>query len=121
MSAVSRRSMLGLVLLVVAVSGLSQWWAGHSDRRLGREVAALAQPGDIHMVSSDTCAICWRARAWFMEHKVAFTECSVEKDADCRRAFDRHGAPGTPVMVVRGKPLLGFDPTQLQQVLRQRA
>lgn len=115
----SRRSLLGLVLLVVAVSGASQWWAGHNERSLGREVASLAQPGDIHMIASETCAVCWRARAWFTEHKVAFTECMVEKDAACRQTFDAHGAPGTPVMLVRGKPMLGFDPVRLQQALQR--
>lgn len=117
---VSRRSLLALVVLVLAVSGGSQWWQGRQDRQLGQRLAALAQPGDIHMLSSESCSICWAARAWFKEHKVAFSECMIETDAACKQTFDKHGAPGTPVMMVRGQPQLGFDPGRLQQALQRR-
>ena len=112
--------MFGLVLLVLGVSAASQWWAGSQERSLGREVAALAQPGDIHMMSSDTCAICSVARHWFIEHRVAFTECSVERDDACRASFEATGAVGTPVMVVRGQPQLGFLPARLKGALQPR-
>lgn len=117
---VSRRSLFGLVVLVLSVSAASQWWHGRQDRRLGRQLAALAQPGDIRMLASESCSICWVARAWFTEHQVPFSECMIETDSACRQAFDRHGAPGTPVLVVRGQPQLGFDPGRLQQALQRR-
>jgi glutaredoxin len=117
----SRRSLLGLVVLVVAVTAASQWWQGHQDRQLGQQVATLARPGDIHMLASETCSACWMARAWFKEHKVTFSECMIETDSACRRTFDQHGQPGTPVMVVRGQPQLGFDPGRLHRALQQRA
>ena len=73
----SRRSLIGLVLLVVGVSLASQWWIGRHEQGLGAKVAALAQPGDIRMLSSETCAICTVARAWFTEHRVSFSECLI--------------------------------------------
>lgn len=115
---VSRGSLFGLALLVLGVSAASQWWAGSHDRRLGREVAALAQPGDIHMLSSDNCAICTVARRWLQEHTVAFSECSIERDPVCRATFEAIGAAGTPVMVVRGRPQLGFLPANLKGALQ---
>ncbi len=120
MKNVSRRSLLALVVLVLAVSGGSQWWQGRQDRQMGQQLAALVQPGDIHMLASESCSICWVARAWFKEHKIAFSECMIETDAACRQAFDKHGQPGTPVMLVRGQPQLGFDPGRLQQALQRR-
>lgn len=120
MNKVSRLSLLGLVVLVLAVTAGSEWWRGRQDRQLGRQVAALAQPGDIHMLASESCSICWVARAWFTEHKVPFSECMIETDATCRQTFDNHRAPGTPVIVVRGQPQLGFDPGRLQQALQQQ-
>ena len=117
---VSRRSLFGLVVLVLAFSGGSQWWQGRQDRQRGQQLAALAQPGDIHMLASQYCSICWVARAWFTDHKVAYTECMIETDAACRQMFDKYGAPGTPVMVVRGQPQLGFDPSRLQAALQRR-
>ena len=119
MNKVSRKALLGLVLLVLVVSAASGWWRGRHDRQLGSQVAALARPGDIHMFASKDCAICWMARSWFNEHRVTFSECLIETDAACRRSFEEHRAPGTPVIVVRGQPQLGFDPGRLQQALKQ--
>ena len=110
---VSRRSLLQLVLLVLLVSGASRWWATHQDASLGRQVAALAQAGDIRMISSQSCAICAVARDWLAQNRVSFSECLIERDAVCRADFDALGGPGTPVLVVRGKPQLGFSPDRL--------
>ena len=117
---VSPRSLLGLVLVVLCVSAASQWWAGRQERQVGEQVAALAEAGDIHMLSSDTCGICAMARAWFRQHQVKYTECSIESDAACKAAFEASGSPGTPVMVVRGKAQVGFAPERLQQALQHR-
>ena len=117
----SRRSLLGLAMLVVSVVVLSSWWAGRSERALGTRVAGLAAPGDIRMLSSETCAICAVARRWFIEHRVAYSECLIESDAACRAAFDALGARGTPVLVVRGQPQLGFSPQRLHSALQPRA
>ncbi len=111
---VSRRSLLGLVLLILVISGASTWWGQRQEAALGREVASLARPGDLQMLSSDSCSICTLARGWFVQHGVAFTECSIERDADCRARFDQVRAPGTPVILVRGQPELGFNPQRLK-------
>ncbi len=118
MSGVSRGSLLGLVGLVLAVSAASQWWVHRQETALGRSVAALAQPGDLVMLSSDTCAVCASARRWFREHGVRFSECSIERDADCRQRYEALRSPGTPVIVVRGQPELGFSPTRLHERLK---
>lgn len=118
MSSVSRGSLLGLVALVLAVSAASQWWSHRQETALGRSLAALARPGDLVMLSSDSCAVCLTARRWFQDHGVAFSECSIERDADCRRRYEALQAPGTPVMVVRGQPELGFSPVRLRARLQ---
>lgn len=118
MSQVSGRSLLGLVALVLAVSGASQWWAHRQEAALGRSVALLAQPGDLMMLSSDTCSICATARRWFADHGVRFSECSIERDAACRQQYEALRSPGTPVIVVRGQPELGFSPVRLHDRLK---
>ena len=99
------------------VSAGVQWWHGARDARLGAELAAKAAPGDIRMLASDTCEVCKFARRWFTQHGVRFTECSIERDAQCAAEFAATRAPGTPVIVVRGKPQLGFDPARLVDAL----
>ncbi|HSM22319.1 MAG TPA: glutaredoxin domain-containing protein [Rubrivivax sp.] len=116
----SKRSLIGLVALVLAVSAASQWWSGRHEQRLGEQVAALAQPGDIRMLSSETCAFCTVARGWFTEHRVPFSECMIERDAQCRADFDATRSPGTPVILVRGVPQVGFSPERVRVALQPR-
>lgn len=115
----SRKAWLGLLVLVLVVSTANQWWVGRQKAALGRQVAELARAGDIHMLSSDSCAICVVARGWLTENKVPFTECSIERDTACRDTFDATRAPGTPVMLVRGQPQVGFDAQRVLQRLQQ--
>lgn len=112
------KELLGLLALVLAVSLASQWWSGRHSRVVGEDIAALAAPGDIRMLSSDTCAICASARAFFTTHGVPFSECSIERDSACRAAFDATGSPGTPVLVVKGRADVGFNPERLRRLLQ---
>lgn len=113
----SSRSMFGLLALIVSVGAANQWWANHRAGEIGAQVAALARPGDIRMLSSATCSVCVAARAWFTHNRIAYSECTIESDAACRADFEAMRAAGTPVIVVRGRPQLGFSPERLRQAL----
>jgi glutaredoxin len=108
-----RKSWFGLALVVVVAWGLTQWWADRQQADVGRRVAQAAAPGDIEMLSSTTCAICVQARLWFRAHRVPFQECFIETDPACAARFEATRAPGTPVILVRGIPQLGFSPQRL--------
>ncbi len=114
-----RRSLFGLVLLVLAVTAASQWWHGRYEQRLGARLATLAAPGDIRMLSSDTCVYCSVARRWFSEHRVAFSECSIERDAVCAADYQARLAPGTPLLLVRGQTQVGFNPERVLAALQR--
>jgi len=117
----NRRSIFGLVALVLGVSAASQWWASHSQARLGERMSALAKPGDIQMLSSTTCAFCTVARQWMQQHEVAFSECFIEEDAACAARFEAVRAPGTPVLLVRGQAQTGFDAQRVLDALGRGA
>ncbi len=106
-----------LVLLVAGVSLAMQWWHARGEREIGQRVAAVAVPGDLRMLSSETCGVCTLARRWFTENQVAFEECFVERDTACRAEFERLGGRGTPVILVRGQPQLGFSPPRIAGAL----
>jgi glutaredoxin len=89
------------------------------SERLGREVSAAARPGDIVMLSSETCPYCKQARAWFDAHQVPFGECFIERDAACAAAYRALQSPGTPTLVVRGQRQVGFSPERVALALRQ--
>ena len=105
----TRRSLFGLVAVVVIGAAAMQGFTWWTRERLGAQVAAAARPGDIYMIGSVTCVYCAQARAWFDENRVPFAECLIERDAACAEKYNALMAPGTPVMLVRGKRLLGFS------------
>jgi len=113
----SRPALAVLIGLVLALAAAGPWWRQWNEGALGHALAKLARPGDLRMLSSDGCAICARARQWFDRYEVAFTECSIERDGDCAAQFRALGAPGTPVILVRGTPELGFEPQRLKNRL----
>ena len=103
------RSALGLAAAVFVAGAAMQGGQAWSGARAAAQVAALAKPGDIYMISSVTCSYCEKARAWFTEHRVPFTECLIERDSRCASTYTALMAPGTPVLLVRGQRLVGFN------------
>ena len=112
------RRILVLVLIVLGVATGMQVLNRWTTTRLGPQVAALAKPGDILMIASVTCVYCAAARAWFKANHVPFSECEIERDAQCAAAYNALMAPGTPVLVVRGQRLLGFNAQAVADALR---
>ena len=111
-------SWAGLLLSVATVVGLNQGWQAWSASRLGSEVAARAAPGDIEMLATASCVYCAQARSWFAEHKVAYAECDIERQAACAAKFSALVSPGTPMLLVRGQRQVGFNPERVAQALR---
>jgi glutaredoxin len=111
------RRLAGLLIVVAAGFAVVQgvgWW---SRERLGAQVAAAARPGDIRMIGSVTCVYCAAARAWFTENRVPFSECLIEHDAACADTYRALLAPGTPMLLVRGRRLVGFDAQRVADAL----
>ena len=111
------RSLAALLLLVLVAGAGSQWWQAGSERRQGERLAALAQPGDIRMLSSVTCPFCAAARRWMDEHRVRYDECMIERDTQCNALYQATLARGTPTLLVRGKVQLGFSPERVIDAL----
>ena len=115
------RSWVGLIVLVLAVAGATEWWREHQAQQLGRELSRLARPGDIEMISSTTCVFCTRARQFMTVQQVPFSECFIETDAACAERYQSLGARGTPTLLVRGQPQLGFSAAMVRDRLAAAA
>lgn len=72
------------------------------------------------MIGSVTCVYCAQARAWFEANRVPYSECLIERDPACAAQYNALMAPGTPVMIVRGKRLLGFSAQAVADALATR-
>lgn len=118
MSPPDRRSLIALMAIVLLVGGVSEWWREHQAQLVGRDLAQLARPGDISMVSSTSCVFCTRARQFMTLQQVPFTECFIETDAACAQRYQALGGRGTPTLLVRGQVQLGFSPPAVRDALR---
>ena len=85
-----------LVLLAAVMWGGVQLLRGCQDERSWQEVARAAAPGDIVMLSSETCAFCQQARVWLTERRVPFRECFIERDAGMLVVHVELGGPPSP-------------------------
>ena len=98
------------LLVVIAVAALASWaWRGHLAAGDAEVLRQRARPGDIRMVSSETCPWCLAARRWMTQEGIPFKECFIERDAACLADYQALGAAGTPTLVVRGQRIIGFD------------
>ncbi|KQV60243.1 hypothetical protein ASC95_01870 [Pelomonas sp. Root1217] len=107
------------LLAVVALTALASWaWRGHVAAQDGELLKQRARPGDIRMISSETCPYCLAARRWMTQEGVPFSECFIERDAQCLSDYQALGAVGTPTLVVRGQRVIGFDRARLLEILK---
>jgi len=113
------RSFLGVVAVGAAVAVTAQWFGDRAQAGLGEQLAQLAQPGDIRMISSLTCPSCTTARMWFQQHGVAFDECLIERDAACAATLQALPVRATPTLFVRGQVHTGFDAERVLRALQQ--
>jgi glutaredoxin len=103
---------------VLLAGASAEWLDARKQARLGAELAAAAKPGDIQLLSSETCVYCAAARAWLQEHGVAHAECFIEREAACRTVYEAAGSWATPTVVVRGEVQAGFDAARVLTTLR---
>ncbi len=89
--------------------------------RSGAPAARAAQQARAHRVlvfTTPTCPWCTRAKAYLRERHVPFREVDVARDAAAARDLVRRtGQTGVPVVEIDGKPIVGFDKSQIDRLL----
>lgn len=107
------------LLVVIALAAAASWaWRSHVKSEDGELLAQRVQPGDIRMISSETCGWCTAARRWMQDEGIPFQECFIERDAQCLADYQARGGMGTPTLVVRGQQVLGFDRARIIDILQ---
>jgi glutaredoxin len=107
-----------LLALLLAAGSAAAYWRTAAPFTLGEEVAASAKPGDIYMYGATTCGYCKKAVRWFGWHDVPYRSCEIDRDATCRAEFYARKGIGTPLFVVRGRQMSGYDPQAIAHALR---
>ena len=74
----------------------------------------------ITLYSTPTCGYCVKAKDYFRQNRIPFTEYNVASDQ--RRADEmmrKSGQMGVPVIDVHGKIIVGFNQPEIERALRR--
>ncbi len=71
------------------------------------------------MLSTQSCRYCKQARAFFNYHQLAYTELDIEASEKNMRMFQLLGGRGTPLIVIDGQTLHGFDEADVRRALKK--
>lgn len=70
--------------------------------------------------TTPTCGYCHKAKAWFRQNQVPFTEYNVASDR--RKAEEmvrKSGQMGVPVIDVHGRIIVGFNQPEVERALKR--
>lgn len=96
----------------------------HGERVLTRqERKILASHFDaagnplVVMYATERCGYCIKAREYFDDKGIEFTEFDIDRSAVAKRNFNALGAPGTPLIYVGYRRTDGFNKKKLDEAL----
>ena len=72
------------------------------------------------MYTTPTCGYCHRAKAYFSEHDIRFTEHDIGRSKQARRAFNALNGRGVPLIVIGDQQITGFNPSAINRALGLR-
>ena len=74
----------------------------------------------ITIYSTPACGFCHKAKAYFRERRIPFTDYDVARDQ--RKAEEmvrKSGQMGVPVIDVHGKIIVGFNQSEIERALKR--
>lgn len=74
----------------------------------------------IKIYTTPSCVYCTKAKQYFRENRIPFTEYNVAKDL--RRAEEmvkKSGQMGVPVVDVNGRVIVGFNQPEIEKALHR--
>jgi glutaredoxin-like YruB-family protein len=73
---------------------------------------------DVIIYSTPTCGYCKKAKAYFSENDIEYTEHDVSSDQDAAQEMvKKSGQKGVPVIVIDDEIVVGFDKKRLSDLL----
>ena len=71
------------------------------------------------LYATSWCGYCAKARAHFKANHIAYDEQDIEANPTAKRAYDRLGGHGVPLILVDNIPVQGFNAEVFDSVYRQ--
>ncbi|TNF36061.1 MAG: glutaredoxin family protein [Gammaproteobacteria bacterium] len=108
-------------LLLIAIGFLVLFFVvGHyAENRLSDEPVQLtrANPPTIVMFGTRSCGYCQLAKQFFARHQLPYTEHDIELSDKHRELFYLMGGRGTPLLIVNGEIIHGFEENLIRAAL----
>ncbi len=80
--------------------------------------AAATKPAvQVIMYTTSTCSYCVKARTWFSSRSIHWDERDIETSAAANKEWKQLGGVGTPLILLNGKPIHGFDESRIEAEL----
>lgn len=74
---------------------------------------------NVIVYSTPSCPFCKQTKAFFLEHKIDFTDIDVMADQDkAPEMIQKSGQMGVPVVDIDGQIVIGFDQKKLKELLK---
>lgn len=110
-----------IVLALLIISCIPQAIAGmteHIDQD-GVVYFSVEQPAqEVVMYGVPNCGYCRKARQYFSKHGIDYVEYNINKSSKRLKEFRRMGGRGTPLILIDGKKIHGFDTRAIDAALK---
>ena len=74
----------------------------------------------VKIYSTPTCPWCKKAKEYFKENNIKFTDVDVSSDEAAQKEMvEKSGQMGVPVIEIDGKILVGFDQGKIKEALKK--
>jgi glutaredoxin len=71
------------------------------------------------MYSTTWCGVCQKAKAYFNQNRISYTEYDVENSTKGKQDFQRMGGKGVPIILVGNKRMNGFSQASFEQLFNK--
>ncbi|ARN73646.1 glutaredoxin family protein [Oceanicoccus sagamiensis] len=109
------KNFIPLILFIAVFLLLQNWW--RVDLVLNPISTESINEEAVVMYSTNWCPYCRKARLFFRQANIPYTEYDVEKSARAYEEYQRISGRGVPVIVIGDKVVQGFDKQAIRRAL----
>lgn len=75
----------------------------------------------IKIYTTPSCPWCAKTKEWLKQHKIPYTNLDVTKNQVAHEEmFKKSGQMGVPVLDIKGKIIVGYDPQAIRKALKPK-
>ena len=73
---------------------------------------------DVVMYSAEWCGVCRKAKKYFSQNNISYTEYDIDKDKAANKRHKEMGATGVPVIFIGNRRMNGFSVASFEQIFK---